>query len=217
MSEDSTGSAGGSTGSAGAAVAASSAVATSVVAASSIVPEGLAASEGSTESTGVAAVSGVGGRLVFKEAGDEEFLEVFRRVAMGSLDAQTRRNVALEGLEATARAEMDFYLGCPGERSWWRIATTPDGELVGLAVPSATPYHRNVGYLGVVPEMRGRGHVDEILAEITRFQAADGARVITATTDAANAPMAAAFGRAGYRITEIRMVYSAPPAAEASS
>lgn len=156
--------------------------------------------------------SGGGGRLVFKEAGDEEFLDAFRRVAPGSLDAQTRRSLAVEGSDATARAEMDFYLGCPGERSWWRIATTPDGALVGLAVPSATPYHRNVGYLGVVPEMRGRGYVDDLLAEITRMHAADEAQVITATTDAANAPMAAAFGRAGYRITEIRLVFTAPPA-----
>ncbi|WP_327010140.1 GNAT family N-acetyltransferase [Dactylosporangium sp. NBC_01737] len=153
-------------------------------------------------------------RLVYRDAGDEEFLDVFRRVAAGSLDAQTRRSLSAEGVEATARAEMDFYLGCPGERSWWRIATTPDGTVVGLAVPSATPYHRNVGYLGVVPEMRGRGYVDELLAEITRIHAADGAPVITATTDAANAPMAAAFVRAGYRVTEIRLVYTAPPSTE---
>lgn len=191
----------------------------STAAEGSAAPSGPAAPAGleaSTGSAGGGAVSGADGRLVFREAGDEEFLDVFRRVATGSLDAQTRRGLAAEGPDATARAEMDFYLGCPGERSWWRIATTPDGALVGLAVPSATPYHRNVGYLGVVPEMRGRGYVDDLLAEITRIHAADGARVITATTDAANAPMAAAFGRAGYRITEIRMVFSAPSAAEAA-
>ncbi|MEV4510497.1 GNAT family N-acetyltransferase [Dactylosporangium sp. NPDC049525] len=163
------------------------------------------------------ATLGTDGPLVFKEAGDEEFLDVFRRVAVGSLDAQTRRSLSAEGLDATARAEMDFYLGCPGERSWWRIATTPDGAVVGLAVPSATPYHRNVGYLGVVPEMRGRGYVDAILAEITRIHAADGAQVITATTDAANVPMAAAFTRAGYHVTEIRLVYTAPPPTNATA
>ncbi|MGI5185892.1 GNAT family N-acetyltransferase [Dactylosporangium sp. CA-152071] len=163
--------------------------------------------------------SGVAGRerdrLVFQEASDEEFLHAFRRVASGSLDVQTRRSVAADGIDAAARSEMDFYLGCPGDRSWWRIVTTGDGVLVGLAVPSATPYHRNVGYLGVVPEMRGHGYVDDILGEITRIHAADGAQVITATTDATNAPMAAAFVRAGYRTTEIRIVYSAPVAGEA--
>ncbi|MFJ9610581.1 GNAT family N-acetyltransferase [Kitasatospora sp. NPDC101176] len=153
-----------------------------------------------------------GGRLGFTEGTDEEFLDVFRRIAVGSLDGETRRNVASMGAEAAAREEVDFYLSCPGERSWWRLARTPDGAVAGLALPSATPYNRNVGYLGVVPELRGHGYVDDILAEITRVQAAAGAELITATTDTDNAPMAAAFARAGYRVAQTRMIYSAPEA-----
>ncbi|MDQ0791793.1 GNAT family N-acetyltransferase [Streptomyces sp. B1I3] len=150
------------------------------------------------------------GRLIFSEASDDEFLDMFRRIAEGSLDGETRRNVASRGPEATAREEMDFYLGCPGKREWWRLAYTAEGEAAGLAIPSATPYHRNVGYLGVVPEFRGLGYVDDVLAEITRVQAESGADLITATTDTGNAPMAAAFARAGYQVSEIRMIYSVP-------
>ncbi|MFF3341225.1 GNAT family N-acetyltransferase [Streptomyces flavidovirens] len=150
------------------------------------------------------------GRLTFDEASDEEFLYVFQRIAVGSLDGETRRNLAAKGAEATARDEMDFYLNCPGKREWWRLARTPEGEAVGLAIPSATPYNPNVGYLGVVPELRGRGYVDDLLAEITRVHAEAGAELITATTDTGNAPMAAAFARAGYRTAQIRMIYSAP-------
>ncbi|MEU9459119.1 GNAT family N-acetyltransferase [Streptomyces sp. NPDC048312] len=153
-----------------------------------------------------------GGELTFAPGPDEEFLRLFRRTAVGSLDDETRRSLAAKGAEATARAEMDFYLGCPGRRDWWRLAYAADGEVVGFALPSATPYARNVGYLGVVPEFRGRGYVDELLAEITRIHADAGTELITATTDTGNAPMAAAFGRAGYRISQIRMIYSAPAA-----
>ncbi|MFJ3202517.1 dihydrofolate reductase family protein [Streptomyces sp. NPDC086989] len=156
------------------------------------------------------------GRLVFTEGTDEEFLDVFRRIAVGSLDGETRRNLALMGAEATAREEVDFYLDCPGERSWWRIARTPDGRVAGLALPSATPYSRNVGYLGVVPELRGQGYVDDVLAEITRVQVEAGAELITATTDTDNAPMAAAFARAGYRTTQTRLIWSAPEPGPAS-
>jgi ribosomal protein S18 acetylase RimI-like enzyme len=145
------------------------------------------------------------GALRFAEASDEEFLAVFRRIAVGSLDAQTRANLAVKGVEATAREEMDFYLGAPGKREWWRIAYTQEGEVAGMAIPSATPYNVNVGYLGVVPQFRGRGYVDEVLAEITRMHAANGEQRVTATTDVGNAPMAAAFGRARYRNTEIRI------------
>ncbi|MER6572235.1 GNAT family N-acetyltransferase [Streptomyces sp. NPDC001093] len=151
-----------------------------------------------------------GNRLTFASAPDEEFLAAFRRIAVGSLDDETRRNVAALGVEAAAQQELEFYLGCPGDREWWRLAYGPDGELAGLAIPSATPYARNVGYLGVLPEFRGRGYVDDLLAEVTRSHAQAGAELITATTDTGNAPMAAAFTRAGYRTTEIRMIWSTP-------
>lgn len=81
-----------------------------------------------------------------------------------------------------------------------------------MAIPSATPYNRNVGYLGVVPTMRGRGYIDEILGEITRLHAADAAELITATTDTTNTPTAAALERAGYTNTEIRLIFEAPRA-----
>lgn len=150
------------------------------------------------------------GRLVFRPGEDEEFLTVFRRVAVGSLDAMTQWDLATIGADSQARSDLEFYRSCPGERSWWRLAATMDGEPAGFAIPSATPYHRNVGYLGVVPELRGRGYVDDLLGEITRLHAADGADRITATTDVANRPMAAAFDRANYQVTEVSMVFQAP-------
>ncbi|MEV0410458.1 GNAT family N-acetyltransferase [Streptomyces sp. NPDC050448] len=166
-------------------------------------PPGVPPAAGTAEPTG---------RLVFREGTDEEFLDAFVRVSAGSLDLATQNELRSMDAEQLAREDLAFYLDCPGERSWWRLAELPDGTLAGLAVPSATPYHRNVGYLGVVPEQRGRGLIDEVLAEITRFHAAAGAERITATTDTVNAPMAAAFDRAGYQVTEIRLVLEAPTA-----
>jgi len=163
------------------------------------------------EWTPAAGVPGPSGRLVFGPGEDEEFLAVFRRVAAGSLDVATQRDLAVMGADRQARGDLEFYRSCPGERSWWRLAQTTGGELAGFAIPSATPYHRNVGYLGVVPELRGRGYVDDLLGEITRIHAAGGADCITATTDVSNTPMAAAFDRANYQVTEIRMVFGGPP------
>lgn len=62
----------------------------------------------------------------------------------------------------------------------------------------------------MLPGHRGRGLVDDLLAEVTRFHADAGVPRITATTDRVNHPMAAAFDRAGYRVTEVRMVMEAP-------
>jgi RimJ/RimL family protein N-acetyltransferase len=146
----------------------------------------------------------------FTVAGPVGSVDDDRRVAAGSLDAATQRDIATIGADRQAREDLEFYRSCPGERSWWQLAETTGGELAGFAIPSATPYHRNVGYLGVVPELRGRGYVDDLLGEITRFHAADGADRITATTDVPNAPMAAAFNRANYQVTEVIMLFTAP-------
>ncbi|MFD8984430.1 GNAT family N-acetyltransferase [Streptomyces sp. NPDC059564] len=165
------------------------------------------------EWTPAAGTAAPGGRLVFREGTDEEFLDAFARLSRGSLDLATRHELATVTEEELARDDFEFYLDCPGERSWWRLAHLPDGTLAGMAIPSATPYHRNVGYLGVVPEQRGKGLIDEVLGEITRFHAAAGAERITATTDTVNLPMAAAFDRAGYEVTEIRLILETPAGA----
>lgn len=149
-------------------------------------------------------------RVRFRPGDDDEFLDLFAQVGRGSLDVETQRSVEEMGEQGQAREDLDFYLGCPGERDWWRVALDGDGSPVGFAIPSATPYHRNVGYLGVLPAWRGHGFVDDLLGEVTRVHAGSGAVTITATTDTTNAPMAAAFDRAGYQITEVRLVWSAP-------
>jgi RimJ/RimL family protein N-acetyltransferase len=150
-------------------------------------------------------------RLEFRpEPDDEVFLAAFRRVAEGTLDATTIEGRAAVGADRQAREAMRFYQGMPGPRDWWRLAYTPEGSLAGLAIPSRNPDGPVVGYLGVVPELRGQGYVDDLLAEITHLLAEAGAQRIRADTDLANRPMAAAFERAGYRNVAIRLVLSAP-------
>lgn len=149
-------------------------------------------------------------RLVFAaEPDDEKMLDIFRRIGDDSLDDETRKNQARMSPEEVARREMDFYLSAPGDRDWWRAVYQTDGMLVGLAIPSATAYNPNVGYLGVVPGLRGRGYARIILDAITRSHANLGAERITATTDLGNFPMAAAFRESGYRNTETRLLLSA--------
>jgi ribosomal protein S18 acetylase RimI-like enzyme len=150
------------------------------------------------------------GRLHYAPASDEEFLAVFRRVAVGSLDVLTRRTLAELGPDGQAQDDLDFYLSLPGDRSLWSSATDRDGAVVGFAIPSRSAYDASVSYLGVAPEHRGRRYVDDLLAEITRIHAEAGAARITGTTDSTNLPMLAAFARAGYTTTGVRLVGTAP-------
>ncbi|UBU17681.1 GNAT family N-acetyltransferase [Nonomuraea gerenzanensis] len=151
-------------------------------------------------------------RLVFREDDDDEaFVAAFMRVAVGTLDHHTRQALTGMGPEAQAREDVGDYRSMPGERAWWRLAFDKAGELVGVALPSANNAGPVVGYLGVVPEQRGHGYVDDLLAEITRFHAGRGVQRIVADTDTGNVPMARAFERAGYRNFAIRLVLSASP------
>ena len=152
------------------------------------------------------------GRLTFRaEPDDEVFVDVLAQILSGTLDATTRRRAARVGPRQQAREDVTFYRdGMRGERSWWRIAEAQDGRIAGFGIPSRNVEYPVVGYLGVLPEQRGHGYVDEILAEITRILATEaGATVIHADTDLENRPMAAAFERAGYRNFGRRLVLSA--------
>lgn len=151
-------------------------------------------------------------RLLFHaEPDDEVFVDLFSRVLAGTLDAASHKEAERIGAEAQARGDVAFYRDTmPGDRSWWRIARTPDGAAVGFGLPSRNHDNAVVGYLAVLPEHRGHGYADEILAEITRILVAEiEPELIRADTDRTNAPMAAAFERAGYRNSGCRLVLSA--------
>ncbi len=152
------------------------------------------------------------GRLVLRpEPDDGVFLEVFRQIAVGSLDVTTRREVAALGADRQAREDMGIYLSMPGDRTWWRLAyTAAGGRLAGMILPNRNTYGAVVGYLGVLPGLRGRGYIDDLVAETTLFHAGRGEPRIMATTDTTNLPMAAAFERAGYRAYGVRYVLSEP-------
>ncbi|MGV9378596.1 GNAT family N-acetyltransferase [Nonomuraea sp. NPDC003707] len=151
-------------------------------------------------------------RLVFRGDDDDEvFVEAFRRVAVGTLDFHTRQAlVTMDPLEQ-AREDVRDNRSMRGDRSWWRLAYDKSGDLVGVALPSANDGGPVVGYLGVVPEHRGHGYVDDLLGEITRVHAERGVQRILADTDSGNMPMARAFERAGYHNFAIRLVLSANP------
>ena len=153
------------------------------------------------------------GRLRFRaEPDDEVFVGLFRRVLAGTLDATSQRGASRIGPDAQARAEVMFYRDSMlGERSWWRVAETPDRQAVGFAVPSRNTQYPVIGYLGVLPEHRGHRYAAEILAEITRILVTEAAATtIRADTDLQNRPMAAAFEQVGYRNIARRLVLSAP-------
>ncbi len=141
-----------------------------------------------------------GGRLEFRPPGDtEELLSLMTRALEGTLDAHSRDDLGrMSAREAAVRhyeGELGLYTS---PRHWWRIATLPAGEPVGFVIPARNAYNPIIAYVAVLPGHRGKGYIDDILAEGTRVLAEQGVPRIRASTDLGNTPMANAFQRAGY-------------------
>jgi ribosomal protein S18 acetylase RimI-like enzyme len=147
-------------------------------------------------------------RLRFASADDTTFRALFAAVAPGSLDDHTNDMVAREGIDALADDDLEFYRSLPGDRHAWRTAHLPDGTTVGFIIPTRTAYDASISYLGVLPEHRGHGFVHDLLAVMTHVHHDDGQDRIVGTTDAANTPMRAAFERAGFTVTRVRIVHA---------
>jgi hypothetical protein len=157
-------------------------------------------------------VAGPSGRLRFRAfAGTDEILALMSDALDGTLDAHSRDDLTRHPARDVAAGHFhDELVRWPSPPEWWRVATLPDGEPVGFVFPARNDYNPIIAYIGVVPEHRGNGYIDEILAEGTRVLAAEDVPRIRATTDVGNVPMAKAFERGGYvnYQREINMTWS---------
>jgi RimJ/RimL family protein N-acetyltransferase len=140
-------------------------------------------------------------RLDFRaldEVGEEAVVEAIERVSEGTLDREIQDERDELGPAEAARRFFELERKLEYDPAWCRLAYAPDGGLVALVMPARNATSAVINFMGVVPEHRGKGYVDDLLAEGTAALHAAGAERVRADTDTRNLPMAAAFGRAGY-------------------
>lgn len=136
---------------------------------------------------------------------DPRLVEAYRRSLTGSLDAHTVRDLRTRDGAELAAAEVADMANYAAPVSAWRVAYNADDDLVGLVTTGWRARRGVIGYVGVVPEHRGRGHAAALLAEGTRIATQAGCELVVGETDEENLPMAQAFRTAGYRHTEGRI------------
>jgi RimJ/RimL family protein N-acetyltransferase len=85
-----------------------------------------------------------------------------------------------------------------GDPDWFSVGFSAQGEAVGYVAPALADDFPVIAEIGVAAGHRGQGYVDDLLSWATELLAALGPGRIVADTDRANAPMRAAFQRAGY-------------------
>ncbi|WP_433437824.1 GNAT family N-acetyltransferase [Nonomuraea sp. CA-141351] len=136
------------------------------------------------------------GRLTYRPArrmDQAEVIDILIRISDGSLDYDTQIEVATAGAEREARWMYDDLMNRKAKPDWFVIGYLGDSP-VGLVAPD----DHSIAYIGVVPEHRGHGYVNDLLARGTRTLAEAGLQRIVAATDVANVPTADAFLRAEY-------------------
>jgi GNAT superfamily N-acetyltransferase len=157
------------------------------------------------------------GRLEFRaEPDDAVFFDALRRIHSATLDAHALKAIEQGGLDRAAQEELDFFHWCPSPRAWWQVAYTPQGETAGIHIPAHNPSGPCVGFIGVLPDQRGRGYAYDLLAECTHFLVERGAEFVTAATDRGNVPMAANFTKAGFPVVRERLNLEPPKEARTS-
>jgi ribosomal protein S18 acetylase RimI-like enzyme len=133
------------------------------------------------------------------DVGEEFFMDVIRQVMQGSLDRDDQALVEMHGPEEAARGFFNILRELDYRPEWWRLAYDPDDTVVGLIVPQRFSEDEGViNYIGVVPEQRGQGYVNDLLAEGTLSLHENGVKEVIADVDDVNSPMANALVRAGY-------------------
>lgn len=151
------------------------------------------------------------GNLTYRtlpEVGEEAFVEAILQVSQSTGDRYISREREAKGAKTQAWEMFRELQRMDYDQDWWQLAYDVDGQLVGFVMPTKAPAFATIGYIGVVPEQRGRGHIDSLLHRVSVILGAANETYLRADTDIGNTPMAKAFERAGYRHFANRQEYS---------
>lgn len=141
------------------------------------------------------------------EVGEPAFIEAIMRGSASTLDRQIAQERAEHGPLSQAQEIYQDLQSMSYEPDWWELAFTPEGQLIGFIIPTKSPTFATIGYIGVLPEYRGRGYVDLLLRRGVSTLVQAGETFIRADTDIRNQPMANSFLRAGFHLFAQRSEY----------
>lgn len=141
------------------------------------------------------------GRLIFRslaEVGRDAYLDVVAATATGTLDRNDQYYIELCGPRPWAGEMLGFLE--PSDESSALLGYLPDGRAAGFVMVAGFDTETwTIVHIGVVPELRGHGYVDDLLAKADVAARDRGFRYGLSDVDVGNGPMIAALERAGHR------------------
>ncbi|MCP4180506.1 MAG: GNAT family N-acetyltransferase [bacterium] len=142
-------------------------------------------------------------RLNFRtlgEVGVKSFTEAIKMVTNGTLDREDSLEVKDLGADQAATNYFNILKDIDYNQARWNLAYNSENKLIGLIVPQKfTDETGAINYIGVLPEYRGKGYVNDLLAKGTSILKTEGIKQIIADIDVKNTPLAKALSRAEYK------------------
>jgi RimJ/RimL family protein N-acetyltransferase len=140
-------------------------------------------------------------RLTFRpitETGRDVYARSMSRCTEGTLDRQDRYYAGLVGRDGWGPEMLGFLTD--EDATSWLLAFDAAGEIVGyVALATFDEAGRGtIMHVGVLPEHRGLGYIDELLAACNEAALRRGFDRVLSDVDVLNEPMKAAMERAGH-------------------
>jgi GNAT superfamily N-acetyltransferase len=128
----------------------------------------------------------------------DRYIDVITACTAGTLDRVDADAIASMGARRWATTIFDSRFQ---PQDSWYVIENATGEHLGFVAPGAFD-EENIGtieHIGVVPEHRGHGYVDQLLRIANRAARSHGWMGMLSDVDVLNAPMIAAMRRNGHR------------------
>ncbi|GHU42424.1 hypothetical protein FACS1894111_06340 [Clostridia bacterium] len=134
------------------------------------------------------------------EIGEDAFTNLVGTVTKGTLDSGLAQDFAENGQKMCAFTYVELCKLIDFNPDWWKVAYAKE-KPVGLILPqNAGEDIGLINYVGVVPDMRGNGYVNALLAEGTRILCENGISKIFADIDVLNFPLEQALETVAYQV-----------------
>jgi ribosomal protein S18 acetylase RimI-like enzyme len=131
-----------------------------------------------------------------EDVGTDAYRMVMGQCGNGSLDRNDRYYWDGSGSENWAR-QMTEYVS-EDDKTMWLIGYTNDEAVGYVAVGSDEEWGSTIIHIGVVPDHRGNGYIDDLIAAGTAAAQDRGIPSMLSDVDVLNTPMMTAMSRAGH-------------------
>jgi GNAT superfamily N-acetyltransferase len=129
-----------------------------------------------------------------------EVISLIERTSEASDDSQTKYYLHALGSYADAKLTLETMQLASHDRRWWLVALGADGQQVGLVLPVLEYGELKIGFIGVVPDQRGRGIAAFLLKQLLPILKNSGYPAICADVDRRNRPMQRALVKSGFNL-----------------